>query len=1116
MAKKITDETLKFNIVVNGNEGQKEFNKLERANKKIAQSTQELDKELRKLSRSKKKNAKAIAQVTEKLAANKKQLSTNETAMGKLRKEVGLNNLAMTQLRKESKRLGKQMDGITPGTEQWQDWNKELQAVTGRMAELKTEMKSVEKVVEKQVPTFDTARNSFSQFKDSLMSGDYKGAKAGLKGITSGLKGAAKAGISFALTPVGMLLTGLAGIVAVTKKWADYNKVAGEANIVTSNITKLTGEQLDYARVRAQALSDTFKNTGFEENLETAKVLVNEFGISYKEAFDEIERSNVRGADANKEFTASAKEFSSIQAKAGFTVRDTMNLINTSYDKGLHNDKLIDSIHEVDTALKEGEKSAKEALEGAFGEKFTTKLFKGVKDGTITTKDALALMSKEADKAQLNNQQYAKLTADIFKSAGEDIGGAKKVLETFNEALNKQEKALTPVQKETKRLADSHRDLLLAQDEALKSDSYAKFSNDVTITWNKLKAFFYKSISYIVGLFQNWELARKLLISNLMLGFAMIPKRFGAVKTAIIEGVKGILGAFVHLGDAWGDIKKLNFSGAKKHFGEFKNAVVDSTSKAKEGVSAVNSEIEAMQKSMNEAIVLDFKTSKQAAGEIAPPKTPSGAGSNQGVSPEQKAKNKAALDAMRKLQEEILKLEEDARLKKLSAEEQELEQIRAKYATLLDEAKKYREQSGVATEEEATLEALRDEELKSKKLEQETAFEEEKQKIKDQYGLITLEEKQQAEFTQLKSLFEKKLLSEAEYLQAVYALKAAHKAEADLIASEKEEEEYQVKFEAGLVRDEEMFAHDLQKYREHLEAKKMSEEDIEKAITKMKLQHMEQRIQKASQFVQAAGGLISGLKQLELSKIKDVTKREGESEEDFLKRKEANEQKKNKINKKYAKLELAMTVGKVIANTATGVMRAFSDMGPIAGAVMAALIAATGVVQIANAKAQYNKVTGHEKGLYKDKVNVTRTDGKKFNARVGGSTKTGVVTEPTYFQDYLTGEAGPEMVIDNKTFKNLDPSVIEHIYNVRDGVSGYESGKYSNDNAPVSSEGTSSIDKDNEMQTMMYDVIVKLSTQLDKPIKADATFKNPYEAAENIKLHNDELKESNDNGTLAT
>ena len=75
-----------------------------------------------------------------------------------------------------------------------------------------------------------------------------------------------------------------------------------------------------------------------------------------------------------------------------------------------------------------------------------------------------------------------------------------------------------------------------------------------------------------------------------------------------------------------------------------------------------------------------------------------------------------------------------------------------------------------------------------------------------------------------------------------------------------------------------------------------------------------------------------------------------------------NEEKKKEIKKKYADLNFAVTVAQIVANTAGAIMKGFEQLGPIAGAVAAAILGATGLVQIGVANAQRQKVKGFSDG----------------------------------------------------------------------------------------------------------------------------------------------------------
>ena len=65
---------------------------------------------------------------------------------------------------------------------------------------------------------------------------------------------------------------------------------------------------------------------------------------------------------------------------------------------------------------------------------------------------------------------------------------------------------------------------------------------------------------------------------------------------------------------------------------------------------------------------------------------------------------------------------------------------------------------------------------------------------------------------------------------------------------------------------------------------------------------------------------------------------------------------KLEIEKKYADKEFAVKASQIIANTALAIMMAFAQLGPVAGAVAAALMTATGAIQLAAANAEREKV----------------------------------------------------------------------------------------------------------------------------------------------------------------
>lgn len=383
----------------------------------------------------------------------------------------------LTSIRKNLIKYRNAANKATEGTEDWKKYNKAV-------AELETEYDNARNAQKafRQDTKLTTAgisdgqkeltkfTSSFSTLINGYKTGDLLQVQEGFNGVKTGIKGAVKAAWAFIATPIGAIVAGLVGIGVAAKQWLNYNSAVIKAVEVTTAITGLTDAAANQARIQAESLAETYGGD-FEKNLETAKKLVTQFKISYDEAFTVIEEGLSRGQIKNDEYFDSLNEYGTFFDKAGFSATEFKNVISTGFDLGIYKDKLPDAIKEADLAIKEQSKTTKDALVSAFGAAFTDDLLKRVNTGKTTTKQALSEIAKQSDKANLSVQQNAQLTAGLMKGAGEDAGGAVKVFEALNTALNKQQRELTQSEQlladqasATKRLKDLNSALFLASD----------------------------------------------------------------------------------------------------------------------------------------------------------------------------------------------------------------------------------------------------------------------------------------------------------------------------------------------------------------------------------------------------------------------------------------------------------------------------------------------------------------------------------------------------------------------------------------------------------------------------------------------------------------------------
>ena len=119
-------------------------------------------------------------------------------------------------------------------------------------------------------------------------------------------------------------------------------------------------------------------------------------------------------------------------------------------------------------------------------------------------------------------------------------------------------------------------------------------------------------------------------------------------------------------------------------------------------------------------------------------------------------------------------------------------------------------------------------------------------------------------------------------------------------------------------------------------------------------------------YANLSGSMFSAIQDAEIAKSDakfDVLIQQAKNNgEDTAELEEEKENKKLEIQKKYADVNFAIKVSQIIADTAVSIMKAFADLGPIGGAIAAAMLTATGVAQAVSAKAERDKIKNMQPG----------------------------------------------------------------------------------------------------------------------------------------------------------
>lgn len=137
----------------------------------------------------------------------------------------------------------------------------------------------------------------------------------------------------------------------------------------------------------------------------------------------------------------------------------------------------------------------------------------------------------------------------------------------------------------------------------------------------------------------------------------------------------------------------------------------------------------------------------------------------------------------------------------------------------------------------------------------------------------------------------------------------------------------------------------------------IKEKDYQRKRLEMGVEHTKKYFDYYSQL---SGSMFSAIQDAEIAMSEakyDVLIQQAKNNgEDTAALEEEKENKKLEIQKKYADVNFAIKVSQIVADTAVSIMKAFADLGPIGGAVAAALLSATGIAQAVQAKAERDKV----------------------------------------------------------------------------------------------------------------------------------------------------------------
>lgn len=149
MAKRITDEDLRLNLIVNGDGGRKEMLALDRQMKDLQSSTKRTRTELKNLEKAGKTGSQEHQNLAKTLKDQEKTLTECREKYNKLRDAISLENKTLAELRNHLKLTQTALSKAVPGTENWKKLNAEVQQTKARLKELTSQSGQTKGALEK-------------------------------------------------------------------------------------------------------------------------------------------------------------------------------------------------------------------------------------------------------------------------------------------------------------------------------------------------------------------------------------------------------------------------------------------------------------------------------------------------------------------------------------------------------------------------------------------------------------------------------------------------------------------------------------------------------------------------------------------------------------------------------------------------------------------------------------------------------------------------------------------------------------------------------------------------------------------------------------------------------
>lgn len=353
-----------------------------------------------------------------------------------------------------------------------QDAARKIQSLSTDLKENKTDMQQLAREADSLAGELDGAGNSAKSFQDKMDAAFSTVDKIGTGlsvGVTAPLAALGTAGVKtyLDLNDAAVKLVVQTGAAAEeTEKYQDileeiykggygedYEDIANSMAKVRQNLGEMDDLNLSILTKDALAIRDTL-DYDVSESTRAAKAMMDNFGVSAKDAFGYIITGAQNGLDYSGELLDSISEYSVQFAKVGFDADDMFNIFQQGYETGSWNlDKMGDAIKEFSIRVVDGSETTQQGFEaiGLNADQMSAKFAAGgesAKQAFQETVSALAEMKDPLDQNIAGVNLFGTMWEDLgpevvtqLAEISDETYGAEGAMDALNDSMSDAKKA---------------------------------------------------------------------------------------------------------------------------------------------------------------------------------------------------------------------------------------------------------------------------------------------------------------------------------------------------------------------------------------------------------------------------------------------------------------------------------------------------------------------------------------------------------------------------------------------------------------------------------------------------------------------------------------------------